>query len=90
MCDNILQYIAHTILLKCKNMFAMLILHALILHSGNNIEILPNPTRVEEFCSYTLTKMYVYAAYNTHTNKYLYPSKEPLHANTCFHASRLL
>ena len=39
-----LQYIAHTILLKCENMFAMLILHALILHSGNNIEIiLPNP-----------------------------------------------
>ena len=25
-------------------MFAMLILHALILHSDNNIEILPNPT----------------------------------------------
>ena len=34
--------IAHTILLKCENMFAMLILHALILHSGNNTEILPN------------------------------------------------
>ena len=31
------------ILLKCENMFAMLILHALILHSGDNIEILPNP-----------------------------------------------
>ena len=43
MCGNILQYIAHTILMKCENMFAMLILHALILHSGDNIEILPNP-----------------------------------------------
>ena len=31
----------------CENMFAMLILHALILHSGNNIEILPNPSYKE-------------------------------------------
>ena len=43
MCGNILRYIVHTILLKCENMFAMLILHALILHSGDNIEISPNP-----------------------------------------------
>ena len=43
MCGNILQYIVHMILLKCENMFAMLILHALILHSDDNIEILPNP-----------------------------------------------
>ena len=32
------------IVLKCENMFAMLILNALILHSGNNIEILSNPS----------------------------------------------
>ena len=38
MCGNILQYIAHTILLKCENMFVMLKLHALILHSGDNIK----------------------------------------------------
>ena len=43
MSGNILRYVAHTILLKCENMFAMLILHALILHSGDNIEILHNP-----------------------------------------------
>ena len=43
MSGNILRYIAHTILLKCENMFAMLILHVLILHSGDNIEIFPNP-----------------------------------------------
>ena len=51
MSGNILRYIAHTILLKCENMFAMLILHVLILHSGGNIEILPNPrcTRIEPF-----------------------------------------
>ena len=29
-----------------ENMFAMLILHALILHSGDNIEILPNPNDI--------------------------------------------
>ena len=36
----------HTILLKGENMIVMLILHALILHSDDNIEILPNPSSV--------------------------------------------
>ena len=43
MYGNILRYTAHAILLYVK-MFAILILQALILQGGNNIEILSNPS----------------------------------------------
>ena len=43
-CGNILRYIANAILLASEKMSAILILHTLILQSGDNIEILPNPS----------------------------------------------
>ena len=62
MCDNILRYIVHTILLKCKNMFAMLILHALILHSGDNIENIAQPYNSISFknlqCNYYSSRLF--------------------------------
>ena len=56
MCGNILRYIAHTILLICENMFAMLILHALILlHSGNNMNaILIVTEELDTSCNHCL------------------------------------
>ena len=38
-------YIAHAILLKCENICDIDLLQALILQGGDNIEILPYPTR---------------------------------------------
>ena len=57
------------ILLKCENMFAMLILHALILHSGDNIEILPNPSMYA--CVYVRARVHLCVHERVHAYMHL-------------------
>ena len=62
LCGYILQY-------GSVKMFAILILHSLILHSGDNIEVLSNPTYTHTH-TYKCTHIHTYTYVHTYTHTY--------------------